>query len=51
MGSVTPAATVSAAMTSMARPFSACIMIRPPFFSVRCIARKIAPSSERKTPG
>ena len=36
---------LSAATTSMARPFSACIMIRPPFLAVCCIARKIAPSS------
>ncbi len=33
------------ATTSMAIPFSACIMISPPFFAVCCIARKIAPSS------
>src|SRR5438309_864952 len=35
----------------MARPFSACIMISPPFLAVRCMARKIAPSSLKKTPG
>ena len=34
-----------AATTSIASPFSACIMISPPFFAVCCIARKIAPSS------
>ena len=45
IGSVVPAATVWAATTSMAIPFSACIMISPPFFAVCCIARKIAPSS------
>ena len=48
MGSVVPAATRSAATTSIAGPFSACIMIRPPFFAVRCIARKIAPSSREE---
>ena len=45
IGSVVPAATVWAATTSIAIPFSACIMISPPFFAVCCIARKIAPSS------
>ena len=39
------ASTVWAATTSIAIPFSACIMISPPFFAVCCIARKIAPSS------
>ena len=36
---------------SMTGPFSACIMIRPPFFPVCCIARKIAASSLKNTPG
>jgi hypothetical protein len=31
--------------TSMAMPFSACIMIRPPLAAPRCIARRILPSS------
>ena len=40
-----PAATSCPATTSIAMPFSACIMISPPFFAVCCMARKIAPSS------
>ena len=51
IGSVVPASNVSEAMTSIASPFSACIMISPPFFRVCSIARKIAPSSLKKTPG
>ncbi len=50
-GSVLPTAKFWPATTSMARPFSACIMISPPFFLVCCIAWKIAPSSLKKTPG
>jgi len=46
-----PASKVWAATTSMAIPFSAWIMISPPFFADCCIARKIEPSSLRKTPG
>ncbi len=45
-GSVLPASAFCPATTSMAIPFSACIMISPPFFAVCCMARKMAPSSE-----
>ena len=45
IGSVVPDSTVCSATTSMAIPFSACIMISPPLSAVRCIARKMAPSS------
>ncbi len=38
-------------MTSMTGPFSACIMISPPFFRVCCSARKMWSSGLRKTPG
>lgn len=45
-GSVSPRARACSTRTSIAMPFSACIMIRPPFSAARCMARRICPSSE-----
>ena len=44
-GSVWPLAAAWAAMTSMAMPFSACIMMSPPLWWACCMARRILPSS------
>ena len=46
IGSVSPRASAWATRTSMAMPFSACIMIIAPFSRAFCIARRIWPSSE-----
>ena len=45
-GSVSPRASAWATSTSMAMPFSACIMIIAPDSPAVCIARRIWPSSE-----
>ena len=50
-GSVSPRAIAWATSTSMAMPFSACIMIIAPDSFAVCIARRIWPSSEYRTPG
>ena len=44
-GSVSPRSTACAASTSMAMPFSACIMIVAPLFDALCMARRIWASS------
>ena len=44
-GSVSPRASACAASTSMAMPFSACIMITAPLSDAFCMARRIWPSS------
>jgi hypothetical protein len=45
-GSVSPRESACAASTSIAMPFSACIMIMAPLFDAFCIARRTWPSSE-----
>ena len=45
-GSVSPRASACCTSTSMAMPFSACIMIMAPLSDARCMARRIWPSSE-----
>ena len=44
-GSVSPRSTAWAASTSIAMPFSACIMIVAPLFEALCMARRIWASS------
>jgi hypothetical protein len=44
-GSVSPRASACCTSTSMAMPFSACIMISEPFPAAVCMARTIWPSS------
>ena len=44
-GSVSPRASAWATSTSMAMPFSACIMIVAPQSAAVCMARRIWPSS------
>ncbi len=44
-GSVSPLARCCCTSTSMAMPFSACIMIMAPFSLAVCMARRIWPSS------
>jgi len=43
-GSVCPLASACATSTSIAMPFSACIMIVAPLLAARCIACRISPS-------
>ena len=50
-GSVSPRASDWAMSTSMAMPFSACIMIVAPLLWAVCMACRIWPSLEKKTPG
>ena len=45
-GAVSPRASACATRTSIAVPFSACIMIIEPLPAAVCIARRIWPSSE-----
>jgi hypothetical protein len=50
-GSVSPRSTASARSTSMAMPFSACIMTITPRSAARRIARRMRPSSSSSCPG